>query len=49
MLDPVGGSGTTAKMAQLMGRDWVLIEVVKDYCELAKKRLESLRDADNNN
>lgn len=49
VLDPFGGSGTTAKMAQLMGRDWVLIEVVQDYCELAKKRLESLRDADNNN
>ncbi|MGP1543656.1 MAG: DNA-methyltransferase [Candidatus Fimenecus sp.] len=49
VLDPFGGSGTTAKMAQLMGRDWVLIEVVQDYCELAKKRLESLQDADNNN
>lgn len=49
VLDPFGGSGTTAKIAQLMGRDWVLIEVVQDYCELAKKRLESLRDADNNN
>lgn len=49
VLDPFGGSGTTAKMAHLMGRDWILIEVVQDYCELAKKRLESLRDADNNN
>lgn len=49
VLDPFGGSGTTAKMAQLMGRDWVLIEVVRDYCELAKKRLESLQNADNNN
>ena len=49
ILDPFGGSGTTAKMAQLMGRDWVLIEVVQDYCELAKKRLERLQDADNNN
>lgn len=49
VLDPFGGSGTTAKMAQLMGRDWVLIEVVQDYCELAKKRMESLQDADNNN
>ena len=49
VLDPFGGSGTTAKMAQIMGRDWVLIEVVQDYCELAKKRLESLQNADNNN
>lgn len=48
VLDPFGGSGTTAKMAQLMGRDWVLIEVVQDYCQLAKRRLESIQDANNN-
>lgn len=40
VLDPFGGSGTTAKMAQLLGRDWVLIEAVEEYCNIAKKRLE---------
>ncbi len=49
VLDPFGGSGTTAKMAQLMGREWVLIEAVSEYCEIARKRLENLSDADNNN
>lgn len=43
VLDPFGGSGTTAKMAQLMGRNWVLIEAVSDYYEIAKKRMESIK------
>ena len=42
VLDPFGGSGTTAKMAKLLGRDWILIEAVEEYCDIAKKRLEEL-------
>lgn len=42
ILDPFAGSGTTAKIAQLMKRDWILIEAVPEYCNLAKKRLENL-------
>lgn len=45
ILDPFGGSGTTAKLAQMMGRKWVLIDVVPDYCELAKKRLRIVKNA----
>ena len=41
--DPFGGSGTTAKMAQLMGREWALIEPVENYCNIARARLESIR------
>lgn len=40
VLDPFGGSGTTAKMAAKLGRDWILIEAVEEYCEIAKKRIE---------
>ena len=40
VLDPFGGSGTTAKMAAKLGRDWLLIEAVKEYCDIAKKRIE---------
>ena len=43
VLDPFGGSGTTAKMAQLMGREWALIEPVENYCDIARARLESIR------
>ncbi len=46
VLDPFGGSGTTAKMAQMMKREWVIIEVVGEYCKIARKRLESIENAD---
>lgn len=42
VLDPFGGGGTTAKAAQLLGREWVLIDAVKEYCDIAKKRLDGL-------
>ena len=49
VLDPFGGSGTTAKMAQLMGREWVLIDGVEDYCKIARARMESISNADSDN
>jgi site-specific DNA-methyltransferase (adenine-specific) len=38
--DCFGGSGTTAKMAHLMNRKWILSEISEEYCKLAKKRLD---------
>lgn len=38
VLDPFGGSGTTAEVANKFGRKAVLIELNPDYCELAMKR-----------
>lgn len=49
VLDPFGGSGTTAKVAQMTGRNWVIIDAVEDYCEIAKARMESICHADGNN
>jgi len=40
ILDPFAGSGTTAKMAQELGRDWIMIDAVKEYCALTEKRLK---------
>lgn len=37
--DCFGGSGTTAKMAHLMKRKWILSEISLEYCELAQKRI----------
>lgn len=39
-LDPFNGSGTTTKMARLLGRKFIGIEINPDYCEIARKRIE---------
>lgn len=40
VLDPLGGTGTTAKMAVLTGRRFLSIEVVEVYHEIARRRVE---------
>ncbi len=39
VLDPFSGSGTTMKMARLMGRRGIGIEIHQDYCDIAVERL----------
>ena len=39
-LDPFGGSGTTAVVANALGRECVTIDMGKENCELIEKRLE---------
>jgi len=41
VLDPMCGSGTTCKMAKRFGRHYIGIDVSKEYCEIAKKRLQA--------
>jgi len=38
--DPFMGSGTTAKMAHLLKRNWIGSELSQEYVDLANKRLE---------
>ncbi|MDR2027295.1 MAG: site-specific DNA-methyltransferase [Prevotellaceae bacterium] len=40
VLDPFGGSGTVAKVAIQLKRKWISIEISKEYCELAEKRIK---------
>jgi len=40
VFDPFLGSGTTAKMALLNGRNFVGIDISDEYCEIARKRVE---------
>lgn len=40
VLDPFCGSGTVAKIADKLNRQWIGIEISKEYCDIANKRLE---------
>ncbi len=44
ILDPFAGSGTTAVVAEKLGRDFVVIEADEQYCLLAQKRLEMAKE-----
>ena len=40
------GSGTTAACAEKLNRRWIGIEINKDYCDIAVKRIkENCREA----
>jgi ubiquinone/menaquinone biosynthesis C-methylase UbiE len=39
VLDPCGGSGTTAVAAEHLRRSWILCEASPEYCELARARV----------
>jgi len=42
VLDPFGGSGTVGIVAEKLGRNSILIDLNKEYCEMAYKRLKSV-------
>ena len=42
VLDPFMGSGTTAKMARLAGRDFIGFEISPEYCAIAEERLGNM-------
>ncbi len=39
VLDPFGGAGTAALVADRLGRDAVLVELNKEYAEMARDRI----------
>ncbi len=39
VLDPFSGSGTTAKVAKSLERNYIGFEISKNYCEIANKRI----------
>ena len=40
VLDPLMGSGTTAKMALLNNRKYIGFEISKEYCDIAEERIQ---------
>jgi DNA modification methylase len=40
VLDPMCGSGTTCKMAQRLGRNFIGIDVSEEYCKIARDRVK---------
>ena len=40
MIDPFGGAGTTALVANRLGRDSILIELNPRYAQMAKRRIQ---------
>lgn len=45
VLDPFGGSGTTARVAERLGRNAILIELNPEYIALQEKRLNGVQRA----
>jgi site-specific DNA-methyltransferase (adenine-specific) len=43
VLDPFLGSGSSAIAAEALHRNWIGIEISKDYCKLANERIEVAR------
>ncbi len=39
VLDPFGGTGTTASVAKKIERDYITMDISKNYCDLIKKRI----------
>lgn len=42
IFDPFMGSGTVAKQAELLNRNWIGCEIIPEYCEIAAKRIEAV-------
>ena len=39
VMDPFGGSGTVGQVARRLGRRFILIEIIPEYCKMAEKRV----------
>lgn len=46
ILDPFGGTMTTAAMAKKLGRSSIMIEMNKKYCEYGQKRIDNIEYED---
>lgn len=45
VLDPMSGSGSTCVAASILGRNYVGIDISKEYCEIARRRIKQRETA----
>lgn len=45
VLDPFGGCGSTAVTAKQLRRKYIAIDIAKEYCNLAEKRLKTVQES----
>ena len=44
VLDPMMGSGTTGKMAKMLGRSFIGMEISSEYFEIARRRINDIQE-----
>jgi DNA modification methylase len=44
VLDPMSGSGTVARVAAEMGRQYIAIDISHEYCEIARNRIKKIKN-----
>ncbi len=45
VLDPMNGSGTTCRSAYVTGRNYIGIDISREYCEIARERIAKLTNS----
>jgi DNA modification methylase len=43
IIDPFAGSGTTAVACEILKRDYIMIEIDKNYCKIIKERVKNIQ------
>lgn len=44
VMDPFGGSSTTALAAEILGNKWIEFEISENYCKIGEKRIQDYRN-----
>lgn len=42
ILDPFMGSGTTAKIAKFLNKNYIGFDIISTYCDVANKRIQDI-------
>ena len=45
VLDPFNGAGTSCKVANDLGRQWIGFDITKEYCEISLKRINGRKNS----